>query len=110
MFPRPDTSILLATVQARRILTSIGLLWDTSLLRASVHLTLGVDSQSTAALGLATSICALVHSPLERITVPTEDVVGMLTKAIANKYRQHLEIVGEEKKDTHGSPMEKTNG
>ena len=48
---------------------------------ATVHLSVVLDSESTAAVGIATDICALIHGTLKRITLPAEDVVGVLPVA-----------------------------
>ena len=46
---------------------------------AAIHLSIVLDGESAAAVRVATDVCALVHGALESITLPPEDVVGMLS-------------------------------
>jgi hypothetical protein len=53
---------------------------DTRLLSAAVHVGVGDERQLTAARGVAAKVGAAVHRPLERVTVPSEHVIGVLSK------------------------------
>ena len=54
---------------------------DSDLLSATVHVGVRDDSELTASSRLATHVSAAVHSPLERVALPAEDVVSVLTEA-----------------------------
>jgi hypothetical protein len=52
---------------------------DNGVESAAVHVGLRVDSEGAARLGLATDIRARIHGPLERVILPAEDVVSVLS-------------------------------
>jgi hypothetical protein len=58
---------------------------DAGCLPALVNLSVRHESEGTAALGNATNISALIHSPLKRISIPAKDVVSVLPVASPRK-------------------------
>lgn len=48
---------------------------------ARVYLSVVLDGQSTAAIGVSTEVSAGIHSALERIALPAKYVVGVLSVA-----------------------------
>jgi len=57
---------------------SLNSLVDDSLLLALVHVGIALLDESAAGVGCAESVEALVHSALERVVLPTEDVVTVM--------------------------------
>jgi len=62
---------------------------DDGLLLARVHLRVVLNGEFTAAFGLTTNVSAFVHGPLERIVLPAEEVVTVLSKASGVAHAEH---------------------
>ena len=67
-------------VYASRLTSALDGFIDTRLLSAAVHVGIGDESQFTAARGVTAKVSAAVHSPLERVAVPSKDIVGVLSE------------------------------
>jgi len=75
---------LRSSLEGQNILTSVSLLADTRSLRAFIYIGVGADGKYFAALGKTATIGARIHGLLERISIPSEYVVGVLPVPSAN--------------------------
>lgn len=81
---RVTSQLAVPRYKKRSFTSSFGDFVDLDLLSAAVHVGIRDESKFAASRGVATEVGAAVHSPLERVTLPAEDVVSVLAEASAD--------------------------
>src|SRR5690242_9098214 len=69
------------TEEERRLTAAFYNFINANLLGTAVHVSIRDLGQLTAGAGLATHVSAAIHGPLQRVILPAEDVISMLSEA-----------------------------